>query len=281
MVSDHSKSAQSEIPPLMILCGGKGTRLRDVTELLPKPMVPIGEQPMIWHIMRSYAAFGVKRFILCLGYKRECFVDYFLNFDSYSSDLTVQLGCHEGVIYHNPPGDIKWEVTLANTGIDSMTGCRIAIASKHLKEADNTFFLTYGDALSDIDIAASLAYHRSTGKLMTVSAVHPEGRFGELRLQGGYVHGFEEKPSGADRYINGGFMVLEKDFVTRYLSEDKDLLLEQAPMLQATADKQLAAFAHEGFWQCMDNPREYQLLNDLWRRGKAPWTRHWQQGCDA
>jgi glucose-1-phosphate cytidylyltransferase len=276
MTAPAQSSKPEEMPPLMILCGGKGTRLRDVTELLPKPMVPIGEQPIVWHIMRSYAAFGVKRFILCLGYKRDCFVDYFLNFHAYASDITVQLGTHHGITYHDHAVEADWEVTLANTGIDTMTGGRVAMAAKHLKKADTTFFLTYGDAVADIDIAASLDFHRRNGKLITVTAVHPEGRFGEMRLGEGCVHGFEEKPARVDGYINGGFMVLEKAFVSRYLAASKDLFLEQAPMLQAVKEKQMAAFPHEGFWQCMDTPREYQLLNDLWKSGAAPWTTRWQ-----
>lgn len=266
----------SDMPPLMILCGGKGTRLRDVTELLPKPMVPIGEQPILWHIMRSYAAFGVRRFILCLGYKRDCFVDYFLNFHAYAADVTVRLGKHGAITYHDQAAEADWEVTLANTGIDTMTGGRVSIAAKHLKPADTTFFLTYGDAVSDLDIAASLAFHRQRNKLITVTAVHPEGRFGEMHLENGSVHGFEEKPARLDGYINGGFMVLEKEFVSRYLSTDKDLFFEQHPMRQAMADGQMTAFAHEGFWQCMDTPREYQLLNDLWKSGEAPWATRWQ-----
>ena len=263
------------MPPLMILCGGKGTRLRDVTELLPKPMVPIGEQPIVWHIMRSYAAFGVRRFILCLGYKRDCFVDYFLNFHAYASDITVRLGKHGAITYHDRAVEADWEVTLANTGIDAMTGARVSTASKHLKDTDQTFFLTYGDAVSDIDIAASLAAHRKSGKLITIAAVHPEGRFGEMCLKDGCVHGFEEKPARVDGYINGGFMVVEKPFVGRYLAETPDLILEQAPMHRAMADSQMNAFRHEGFWQCMDTPREYSLLNALWAGGKAPWASRW------
>lgn len=271
----------TEMPPLMILCGGKGTRLRDVTELLPKPMVPIGEQPIVWHIMRSFAAFGVKRFILCLGYKRDLFVDYFLNFHAYVSDSTIQLGKHGAISYHDRAIEADWRVTLANTGVETMTGGRVAIASKHLKDTDTTFFMTYGDAVSDIDIAALLEFHRRSGKLITVSAIHPEGRFGEMRLKDGCVYGFDEKPARVDGYINGGFMVLEKAFVPRYLAADKDLFFEQAPMHQAMTDNQMAAFPHEGFWQCMDTPREYQLLNDLWKSGKAPWTTRWQPEGEA
>ncbi|MCX6874499.1 MAG: glucose-1-phosphate cytidylyltransferase [Verrucomicrobia bacterium] len=281
MTAFSDSAPASEMPPLMILCGGKGTRLRDVTELLPKPMVPIGEQPIVWHIMRSYAAFGVNRFILCLGYKRDCLVDYFLNFHAYASDVTVRLGHHHGLSYHDRAVEADWEVTLANTGIDTMTGGRVAIAAKYLKDSDSRFFLTYGDAVSDLDIAASLEFHRRSGKLITVAAVHPEGRFGEIHLTDGRVHGFEEKPACVEGYINGGFMVLEKAFVSRYLATDKDLYFEQAPMRQAIADEQMAAFPHEGFWQCMDTPREYQLLNDLWKGGAAPWTAHWQTGAKS
>ena len=259
----------------MILCGGKGTRLRDVTELLPKPMVPIGEQPIVWHIMRSYAAFGVRRFILCLGYKRDCFVDYFLNFHAYASDITVKLGKHGAITYHDQALEADWEVTLANTGIDTLTGGRIASASKHLKETDTTFFLTYGDAVSDLDVAASLKAHRQGAKLITVAAVHPEGRFGELFLHEGAVKGFQEKPASVENYINGGFMVLEKAFVSRYLTGKPDVMFEQTPMLSAMYDNQMSAFRHEGFWQCMDTQREYQLLNNLWASGKAPWTVRW------
>jgi glucose-1-phosphate cytidylyltransferase len=239
-------------------------------------MVPIGEQPIVWHIMRSYAAFGVKRFILCLGYKRDSFIDYFLNFHAYVTDVTLQLGHKNGILYHDRALEADWEVTLANTGIDTMTGGRVAIASRHLKESDTTFFLTYGDAVADIDIAASLAFHRASGKLITVTAVHPEGRFGEMRLNNGCVQGFEEKPARVDGYINGGFMVLEKEFVSRYLAADKDLFFEQGPMRQAILDNQMVACPHEGFWQCMDTPREYALLNDLWKSGKAPWAARWQ-----
>ena len=278
----HMNSSSSEptsslgMPPLMILCGGKGTRLRDVTEILPKPMVPIGEQPIVWHIMRSYAAFGVNRFILCLGYKRDCFIDYFLNFHAYAADTTIRLGRQGAITYHGQTVESDWEVTLADTGIDTMTGGRVARASKYLKDTDDTFFLTYGDGVSDIDIAALLDTHRRSGKLITVSAVHPEGRFGELRVNNGLATGFEEKPARIDGYINGGFMAVQKAFIGHYLSTSKDLFFEQEPMRQSMADNQMAAYEHDGFWQCMDTPREYQLLNDLWKNGDAPWTRYWQ-----
>ena len=267
---------QLPVPPAMILCGGRGTRLRDVTELLPKPMVPIGEQPILWHIMHIYAAFGVRRFLLCLGYKRECFIDYFMNFHAHSSDLTITLGRDANrVRFHNEIPEAGWEVTLADTGIDTMTGGRVAAAAKYLRPEDTEFFLTYGDGVADIDLAALLDFHRSTGKLLTVSAVHPEGRFGEMQLDGGLVSNFVEKPVQAGGFINGGFMVMKREFVSRYLSGE-DAFLEQRPMFDAARADDIAAYRHESFWQCMDTPREYALLNRLWEEGNAPWTNFWR-----
>ena len=263
------------MPPAVILCGGMGTRLRDVTEVLPKPMVPIGEHPIIWHIMRCYAAFGVNRFILCLGYKRDYFIDYFLNFQAYASDVTVRFGRQKQVLYHDAMIEAEWQVTLANTGIDTMTGGRVAMAARHLTPHDKTFFLTYGDAVSDIDIRALLAFHRKHKKALTVTAVHPEGRFGEMRLANGNVEGFLEKPARTEGFINGGFMVVDRTFLSRYLTPDKSLAFEAEPMRRAVAGNQMAAFPHAGYWQCMDTPREFALLNDLWKKGHAPWTTHW------
>ena len=166
----------------MILCGGMGTRLREVTELLPKPMVPIGEQPIVWHIMRSYAAFGVRRFILCLGYKRECFVDYFANYQLRTTDATIFPGRKNQVQFHGKSDESNWEITLAGTGIGTGTGARVRIASKYLAEDDDCFFLTYGDGVCDIDIAAELEFHRARNVELTIGAVHPAARFGEIRI---------------------------------------------------------------------------------------------------
>ncbi len=264
------------MPPAMILCGGQGTRLREVTELLPKPMVPIGEQPIVWHIMRGYAAFGVTRFILCLGYKREEFIDYFLNFHARSTDITVQLGKERGIIYHGEAFEADWEVTLADTGIETMTGGRVQRASRYLAPEDREFFLTYGDGVADIDIAALLDFHRASGKLLTISAVHPEGRFGELELDGDLVSGFREKAPRTGSFVNGGFMVADRTLIPRYLDRE-DCFFEAAPMHEIMADGNLAARRHEGFWQCMDTPREHRMLNDLWNSGRAPWTKYWRE----
>jgi glucose-1-phosphate cytidylyltransferase len=263
------------MPPAMILCGGMGTRLRDVTESLPKPMVPIGPQPIIWHIMKSFAAHGVRRFILCLGYKRECFIDFFLNYTARATDLTIKLGQRGNVIYHGGHHEDNWEVTLVDTGLKTMTGGRVARATKYLRPTDQDFFLTYGDGLSDIDISALLSLHRQQRRAITISAVHPVGRFGELTIQGNTVTGFVEKPPMESGLINGGFMVLKKQFAARYLDTDASLVLEKSPMMLAAKNQDMAAYVHRGFWQCMDTLREHQLLNELWESGHAPWAATW------
>lgn len=263
--------------PAMILCGGQGTRLRDVTEVLPKPMVPIGNYPIVWHIMKTYAAFGVKRFILCLGYKRECFIDYFMNYHAHATDVTIKLGKIPDVTYHGSHGEEDWEITLADTGEAAMTGARVARAAKYLKAEDDSFFLTYGDGLANVDIFALAAAHCKGGRNITVTAVHPAGRFGEMHIEAdGGVSGFHEKPQTEAGYINGGYMAVKRSFVEHYLTTDEALILEQEPMRQAARDGQMASYEHNGFWQCMDTAREHKLLNDLWVSGKAPWTEAWK-----
>ena len=269
------KLYSSDMPPLMILCGGQGTRLRDVTELLPKPMVPIGSQPILWHIMKGYAAFGVKRFILCLGYKRESFIDYFLNFRARASDITVSLGGLNDIVYHGSSHEDDWVVTLADTGDSTMTGGRIARAAKYLTAEDNDFFLTYGDAVADVNIAELLRFHRSHQRMISLTAIQPSGRFGEIRFDGDMVDGFTEKPIRDKGYINGGFMVLKKEAVSRYIPNCDDAVFEQEPIQTAVQEQQMMAFKHDGFWQCMDTPREHKLLTDMWNGGRAEWTKYW------
>lgn len=272
---ENKSATPRRTPPVMILCGGRGTRLKDVTELLPKPMVPVGEYPMVWHVMKCFAAFGVRRFILCLGYKREAFADYFLNYQVRTQDATLTLGDRNHVTIHSANREADWQVTLAGTGVESQTGCRVFRAAKYLAPDDEHFFLAYGDSLADIDLNAVYQRHLSGGKLLTISGVHPEGRFGEIRLSGDLATGFEEKPPQLAGYVNGGFMAVDRNFVTRYLADDEALSFEREPMQAAARDRQMQVVCHEGFWQCMDNPREYALLNDLWRRGSAPWTKFW------
>lgn len=269
------KKKDKTMPPLMILCGGKGTRLRDVSEILPKPMVPIGDQPIVWHIMRSYAAFGIKRFILCLGYKKEEFIDYFMNFRARATDITIKLGAESHISYLGSFPEEDWEITLASTGDETKTGGRILLASRHLKKQDKEFFLTYGDGVGDVNMDNLLQFHHEKGALLTVSAVYPEGRFGELVFNNGLVSGFAEKPLRTNGSINGGFMVMKREFLSRYMDEQEDAFLEAAPFNRAVQDGQVAAYSHEGYWQCMDTPREHQLLNDLWKKGNAPWTKYW------
>ena len=262
--------------PLMILCGGKGTRLRDVTELLPKPMVAIGEQPIVWHIMKSYAAFGVRRFILCLGYKREAFVDYFMNYHLRTSDVTIRLGHTPEITFHGESDEADWEVTLAYTGEESMTGYRVFKASRYLKADDENFFLTYGDGVCDLNINDLYKHHLASDKLLTLTAVQPEARFGIMNLSGDTVTGFAEKQAQVDDYINGGFMVIRKEFIKRYLNGQEDQFFEREPMTRCASDGHMQVFKHDGFWQCMDNQREYNMLNALWEKDEAPWTKYWK-----
>ena len=266
----------SEMPPVMILCGGRGTRLREVTELLPKPMVPVGGLPIVWHIMKSYAAFGCRRFILCLGYKREEFVDFFLNYRARTSDITLTLGNQPQVTFHGSDDEADWQVTLAGTGEDTKTGGRVQKAARYLAPEDKEFFLTYGDGVANINIAELYRTHSQADKLLTISAVHPEGRFGELALDGNVVQSFSEKPLRRSGYINGGFMVVDRRVVGRYLDNQPDCFFEAEPMAQIAADGEMQAYCHDGFWQCMDNPREYTMLNELWNSGNAPWTEFWK-----
>ena len=270
------KNINETMPPVIILCGGKGTRLREVTELLPKPMVQIGEQPIVWHIMKSYAAFGVRRFILCLGYKREAFVDYFINYHVRTADATITLGHEPNIHFYGNCAEADWEVTLAGTGLDTMTGGRVFRASKYLDSCDDDFFLTYGDGVADVDLNSLYRQHLKAKGLLTITAVHPEARFGELVLDGNMVCGFEEKPAQAGGYVNGGYMVVKRMFIEKYLHDDSSLILEREPMSRCAAEGQMKVFRHNGFWQCMDNQREYVLLNSMWNSGNAPWTKHWK-----
>lgn len=266
---------KQEMPPAMILCGGRGTRLRDVTELLPKPMVPIGNHPVLWHIMRSYSAFGVKRFILCLGYKKETFIDYFLNFSARENDMTIKLGNPPEMIFHGKREEEDWEVTLADTGLESFTGTRIRIAAKYLKPEDQRFFLTYGDGVADLNMKELLENHIQAKRDLTISAVHPEGRFGEVRFRKDGSIRFDEKPYRSGGFINGGFMVVEKSVIENYIPQE-NVFFEAEPFSKITEASQMNAYRHEGFWQCMDTPREHELLNKLWENGNAPWTKYWK-----
>lgn len=255
---------------VVILCGGKGTRIRDVSEELPKPMIPIGEFPILWHIMNIYGSHGFEEFVLCLGYQGWHIKQYFLDYRLQVSDVTVSLGDTRPVKIEGATKTPGWTVTLAETGLDAMTGCRLARVGRYLE--NQTFMLTYGDGVGNVDITSLLAFHRSHGKLATVTSVRPVSRFGELTVEGGRVTAFQEKPQTSAGLINGGFLVCEPG-VLDYVSEEESCSFEQEPLRRLARDGQLMTYVHEGFWQPMDTSREYQLLNHLWATGEAPWTR--------
>jgi len=255
---------------VIILCGGKGTRLREETEYRPKPMVPIGNRPILWHIMKTYAHYGHKEFILCLGYKGDMIKDYFRNYLWHTCDSTLTLGRKPAVQFHNNHDEEDWQVTLADTGENSMTAYRIKQVEKYLGN-DECFLLTYGDGVGDINIPLSIDQHKKNGKICTMTAVHPPGRFGELGVDSDLtIHGFNEKPQAEGGYINGGYMVCHRD-IFKYLPDDSRMMLEQEPMRRLTEDRQLEAFPHDGFWQPMDTYQEFTLLNQQWENGTAPW----------
>jgi glucose-1-phosphate cytidylyltransferase len=254
----------------VILCGGQGTRIRDANELLPKPLLPIGGMPIVWHIMKSYAAHGVSDFVLCLGYKGWLIKDFFLNYRAMTADLTVHIGRHAGVeIIGGQPAE-DWCVTLAETGESTQTGGRVAAVRRYV-QGDELFAVTYGDGVSNIDLRELVAFHRAHGKIATVTAVRPPGRFGEMRIEDGRVVEFNEKPQATEGFINGGFFIFDAKRVWDYLPADSHSVLEREPLRRLALDGELKAFEHTGFWQPMDTSREYQLLNDMWASGQAPW----------
>ncbi|MDB4794890.1 glucose-1-phosphate cytidylyltransferase [bacterium] len=254
---------------VVILAGGYGTRIRDVGEEMPKPMIPIGPSPIIWHIMKIYSKYGFREFIVCLGYKGQTIKNFFLNYESYTRDFTIKYGDSSRISYHNNLDQSDWKVTLAETGISSMTGSRISKIKKYIGDED--FMLTYGDGVSDINIDSLVNYHKSHAKILTVTGVRPPGRFGEMICDDdGLINEFNEKPQATAGRISGGFFVA-KSSLFNYLSDDNDLVFEQDPMKNLVNDKQLMMYKHDGFWQPMDTAREYKLLNDIYNNGKATW----------
>lgn len=255
---------------VVILCGGKGTRLREETEFRPKPMLPIGGRPILWHIMKIYAAHGHTDFILCLGYKGDMIKDYFRSYPWHMGDVSLRLGDSESVRFHQTHAEAGWSITLAETGENSMTAYRVRQIARYLTP-NEPFLLTYGDGVGNIDITRSVEHHQKSGRLCTLTAVHPPGRFGELALTpDNRVAGFNEKPQTESGLINGGFMVCEPGVIS-YLPDNPGVMLEQEPMKHLTRDGQLGAYVHDGFWQPMDTFYEFNLLNGLWDSGRAPW----------
>jgi glucose-1-phosphate cytidylyltransferase len=250
---------------VVILAGGRGTRLAEETQMRPKPMVEVGGRPMLWHIMSVYAAHGFKNFLVACGYKGEMIKEYFHTFAVRHSDYVVDL--KSGVVETVNEHSLDWKVALIDTGLDTMTGGRIKRLQPHLGRGP--FLVTYGDGLGNVDIGKLVAFHKSHGKLATVTAVHPPARFGDLRLNGDQVCTFAEKPQAGEGWINGGFFVFEPQ-VLDYIEGD-DTSLEREPLERIAADGQLMAYKHPGFWQPMDTLREKQLLESLWASGNPPW----------
>lgn len=257
---------------VVVLCGGLGTRLREETEYRPKPMVEIGGKPILWHIMKMYAHHGLREFVLCLGYRGNMIKDYFLKYEAMNSDFRICLGRQSHIDFMGAHQEQDFAVTLADTGQDTMTGGRIKRVSRYLSD-DDTFLLTYGDGLSDVNIKAVIDFHRKHGKLATITSVSPISRFGLLDVDTqGQVQRFVEKPK-SDGAINAGFFVLNRKVID-YISGD-DCILEREPLENLARDGQLMAYRHEGFFFAMDTYREYQALNEMWGSGHAPW-KVWQ-----
>lgn len=254
--------------PVVILAGGLGTRLRQETEHRPKPMVPVGHQPILWHIMKTYAHHGHHDFVLCLGYKGEVIRDYFIKYAGNTGDVRLDLGAGTQSHLGNTFEKVDWRVLLADTGEHTMTGGRIRRVRDYVAGADR-FMMTYGDGVADIDIPALLETHRRAGTVATVTGVNPTSRYGELKIDGDRVVAFAEKEPFQDVWISGGYFVFDQR-IFDYLTGD-DTILEQAPLRRLAETGQLSVHRHRGYWQSMDTYREFELLNRLWKEGNAPW----------
>lgn len=255
---------------VVVLCGGYGTRIRDVADDIPKPMIPIGRLPILWHLMKYYATFGHDEFVLCLGYKGKTVKEFFLNYESHTRDCTVTLGAKGGVEFHTNHEEDGWRISLADTGLDTMTGGRIRAIRQYIGSDDN-FMLTYGDGLGDVNLDKLLAFHLSHGKVLTVTGVRPPGRFGEIMAnESGIATEFNEKPQATGGLISGGFFVCSSR-IFDYIGDDPGVVFEQEPMRTLVREGELAVYEHSDFWQCMDTYRDWQYLNSLCEKGGAPW----------
>ncbi|MFV0340855.1 MAG: sugar phosphate nucleotidyltransferase [Parachlamydiaceae bacterium] len=256
--------------PVYILCGGLGTRIKEETELKPKPMVPIGNYPILWHIMHLYRRHGFRKFVLCTGFKSEVIKSFFINYHSMHSDFTVDLQSNAMKV-HSIHHEEDWEVTVAYTGEETMTGGRVQIAaSKYLGDAEHVA-VTYGDGLTNANLAEEFAFHLSHGKVGTILGVNPPSRFGELKIDGSEVVKFEEKPDFHEKWINGGFFFFKREFFKEYLPARSDLILEKDPLIKLAEDRELQIYKHPDFWACMDTQRDRDHLTKLWQSGQAPW----------
>lgn len=257
--------------PVVILCGGKGTRLREETEFCPKPMIQVGDRPMIWHIMKTYAHHGFKDFMLCLGYKGQMIRDYFLNYDLNHSDVMLELGSKKITKLNNGHDEDDWRIWLIDTGQETLTGGRLKRLSSYLEKIGSDWFMaTYGDGVANLNLGELLKYHYDHGKLATVTAVRPPSRFGEFQIEGNMVRSFKEKPQTSAGWINGGYFVLHRKVLD--LIAGDETVFEVEPLRMLAEMGELTVYQHQGFWQCMDTYRELELLNELHNNGKAPWV---------
>lgn len=254
--------------PVVILCGGMGTRLREASEKLPKPLVDIGGRPILWHVMKTYRAYGFRRFVLCLGYKSEAIKRYFLDYREHASDFTLRPG-EQDPQFHSARDMEDWEVTFCETGLLTGTGARVRRVADHL-DTDH-FMLTYGDGIGNVDLPSLVEAHVGGDRVGTVTGVHPASRYGEMHVDSGQVVEFNEKPTLATGWVSGGFFMFRREFVDKYLDDEPSLLLEHAPLQQLARDRELTLFEHTGFWMGMDTFRDWTELNGMWDRGDAPW----------
>ena len=251
----------------VILAGGLGTRLSEETGLRPKPMIEVGGKPVLWHLLKIYSAHGINEFVICLGYKGYLVKEYFANYFLHMSDVTFDLARNRMDVHHRHAE--PWRVTLVDTGEHTQTGGRLKRAAEYLE--DDAFCFTYGDGLSDVDISASVAFHRQHGRMATVCAVQPPGRFGALEFKGDFITRFQEKPSGDGSWVNGGFFVLSPQVIDHI--DDDSCIWEREPLEALAREGQLVAYRHHGFWQPMDTLRDKMKLEELWQSGDAPWKR--------
>lgn len=253
---------------VVILCGGRGTRMREETEIRPKPLIEIGGRPILWHIMKIYAHYGYNDFILCLGYKGSMIKEYFYHYHFLMSDFTIKLNNKRDVSFLNQSDEDNWSITLVDTGLETLKGARIKMIEKHIDT--DIFLLTYGDGVADIDINAVIDFHKKHGKIATLTGVRPPSRFGDLVVENGSVLRFSEKPQASAGLINGGFFVFKKE-IFDYLSEDQNCDFERGALEKLAKDNQLKVYDHKGSWECMDTLRETEHLNELWNNNRAFW----------
>ncbi len=253
---------------VVILCGGAGTRLREETEFRPKPMVNIGTHPILWHIMKYYSRFGFRNFILALGYKGEMIKNYFCHYELMNNDFTIELGQPEKTKIHYADEETGWKITLADTGEKTLKGGRLKKVERYIH--GETFMVTYGDGVANVNIKELLAFHQSHGKMATVTGINPASRFGELKIDGDRVETFREKPKNANSLVNGGFFVFNRKILD-YLTADDLCDLEVGPLEEIAGKGQLMVYKHSGFWACMDTLRDMEYLNKLWQDGDAKW----------